>query len=258
MSLINSQSQALSLANNHTKFTSKNLLEWIKITYKIELKNIEHCCTGAVYCQILDSIHPGKVKMNKVNWKAKLEHEFTSNFKILQEAFSEIGIIKNIEISSLTKGKLNDNLEFLQWLRNYYESNLMNLISYDPVKRRFNNELAPLPLIEKSKKEGSKSVEKISCKVKLGFISLENNENRNESKKHKIVNNLSKINGKIEFKNIEKNIDEEKINNLIHNPIFNNYGNSASKNINPLTQYINNNINNFAVNEGIYICIIFK
>jgi len=116
-SIIN-QSQAISKAKDNVKFTNKSLLEWIRTTLMIDIMKIEYCCTGAVYCQILDSVHPGKVKMNKVNWNAKLEHEFTSNFKILQEAFTELGITKNIEISKLTKGKLNDNLEFLQWMRN--------------------------------------------------------------------------------------------------------------------------------------------
>ena len=48
--------------------------------------------TGSVYCQIVDVIHPGKVAMNKVNWKAKSDYEFINNLKILQTAFDKAGV----------------------------------------------------------------------------------------------------------------------------------------------------------------------
>jgi len=47
------------------------------------LTRIEQLGTGAVYCQLFDVIFPGKIKMNRVNWKAKNEWEFIVNFKIL-------------------------------------------------------------------------------------------------------------------------------------------------------------------------------
>lgn len=191
INLIVNHSQAISMANNNTKFTNRSLLEWIRSSYKININDIEHCCTGAVYCQILDSIHPGKVKMNKVNWKAKHEHEFTNNFKILQEAFNEIKITKHIEISKLTKRKLNDNLEFLQWVRNYFDNNYVSLENYDALKRRYNAELAPLPMNENSKKDesGSKSVEKFSSKLNLN--NLNNIHAVSKVKNAKLINNLS-------------------------------------------------------------------
>ena len=112
----------------------------IDFNYTCNMNKIEQACTGAVYCQIIDSVHPGKVKMNKVNWKAKLEHEFIPNFKILQQAFIDCKIAKNIEVSKLIKGKYQDNLEFLQWMKRYFDEKKSSS-DYDPIARRYNCDL---------------------------------------------------------------------------------------------------------------------
>jgi hypothetical protein len=123
-------------------FVDKNeILKWINSTFKLQLKKIEHACTGALYCQIFDAIHPGKVKMRNVNWKAKLEHEFLANYKILQKAFDNCQITKNIEVEKLSKGKYQDNLEFLQWCKGYFDFKNPNMSDYDPEKRRNGSEL---------------------------------------------------------------------------------------------------------------------
>lgn len=54
--------------------------------------------SGAVYCQLVDVIHPGKVAISKINWKAKNDYEFINNLKILQNAFDKIGIKKHVEV----------------------------------------------------------------------------------------------------------------------------------------------------------------
>jgi len=38
------------------------------------MTKIEQLGSGAVYCQVLDVVHPGKIPMNKVNWKAKNDY----------------------------------------------------------------------------------------------------------------------------------------------------------------------------------------
>jgi microtubule-associated protein, RP/EB family len=122
-------------------FVGKNeILNWINQTYKLNMAKIEQACTGAVYCQIIDSLHPKKVKMHKVNWRAKLEHEFIANFKILQQAFTDCKINKNIEVEKLVKGKYQDNLEFMQWMKRYFDNKQIS-VDYDPLERRNNAEL---------------------------------------------------------------------------------------------------------------------
>ena len=76
-----------------------------------------------MYCQVIDVIHPGKISLSKVNWKAKYDYEFVSNLKILQTAFDKIGIKRRVEVEKLAKAKYQDNLEFIQWLKRYYDLN---------------------------------------------------------------------------------------------------------------------------------------
>ena len=67
-------------SDNKTNSTKKtipqiakhDLLSWINNLLQLKLTTIEQLGSGAVYCQILDSMHPGKVPLNKLNWQAKL------------------------------------------------------------------------------------------------------------------------------------------------------------------------------------------
>jgi RP/EB family microtubule-associated protein len=86
--------------------------------------------SGSIYCQILDVIYPGKVALNKVNWKAKNDYEFVNNFRILQNSFDKLGIKRHVEVhklktqvEKLSKAKYQDNLEFIQWMKRYYDVN---------------------------------------------------------------------------------------------------------------------------------------
>ena len=67
-------------------------------TIQLNLTKIEQLGSGAVYCQVIDVIHPGKVSMSKVNWKARNDYEFINNLKVLQNAFDKIGIKRHVEV----------------------------------------------------------------------------------------------------------------------------------------------------------------
>eukprot|EP00298_Acanthocystis_sp_HF-20_P008029 c17427_g1_i1.p1 GENE.c17427_g1_i1~~c17427_g1_i1.p1 ORF type:complete len:227 (-),score=76.79 c17427_g1_i1:40-720(-) len=75
--------------------------------------------------------------MDKVQWEAKSEYQYISNFKILQTAFDRNGVKRHVDVQKLVKGKYQDNLEFLQWIKAYFDIKKGTLDEgYDPIARR--------------------------------------------------------------------------------------------------------------------------
>ncbi|KAI9462977.1 calponin homology domain-containing protein [Boletus coccyginus] len=111
-----------------------DLLAWVNELLQLNYTKVEQCGTGAAYCQILDSIY-GDIPMVRVKMNAKHEYEFVANFKVLQNAFKAKKIDKPILIERLVKCKMQDNLEFLQWIKRFWDSNYGGQ-GYDPVARR--------------------------------------------------------------------------------------------------------------------------
>ncbi|KAL0487226.1 hypothetical protein AKO1_001117 [Acrasis kona] len=83
----------------------------------------------------MDVVHPGSVPLSKVNFNAKHDYEYIKNYKILQECFTKAGIDKAIDVNKLIKGKYQDNLEFLQWIKRYFDLHWQGG-EYDAVARR--------------------------------------------------------------------------------------------------------------------------
>lgn len=92
----------------------RELLEWIRDFLQMEIPKVETLASGAHYCQLLDALHPGTVKMSRVNFGAYLEEHYVQNWKLIQIAFQKRGIQKLIPVQRLVKGRFQDNLEFLQ------------------------------------------------------------------------------------------------------------------------------------------------
>ena len=84
--------------------------------------------------------------MKKVKFDTKLEHEYINNFKALQEGFKKLNvekvwpqfgyinlnikyfnlfcsIFKVIPVEKLVKGRFQDNFEFVQWFKKFFDAN---------------------------------------------------------------------------------------------------------------------------------------
>ena len=94
--------------------------------------------------------------MRKVNWGAKNDYDFVKNYKVLQSVFDKMKIQKHIPVNKLIRAKYQDNLEWLQWLKCYYESNMGEdeAADYDAESRRSRSKGAP----KASKREKAKTV----------------------------------------------------------------------------------------------------
>lgn len=122
-------------------FVSRSeLLAWVNHVLDLSLAKVEQCSNGAVYCQIIDACHPGMVQMKRVNWSARDEHQCVPNYKVLQQGFDKVGIQRHIEVNKLVRGKYQDNLEMLQWIKTYHDR-FGQAEDYDSSQRRFGDSL---------------------------------------------------------------------------------------------------------------------
>ncbi|MEQ2224666.1 Microtubule-associated protein RP/EB member 1 [Ilyodon furcidens] len=92
----------------------------------------------------MDMLFPGSVPLKKVKFGAKLEHEYIHNFKLLQVGFKKMGIDKIIPVDKLVKGKFQDNFEFVQWFKKFFDANYDGK-EYDPVAMRQGQDAMPSP-----------------------------------------------------------------------------------------------------------------
>lgn len=115
----------------------KEILDWINRTLCLNLSKIEETAFGGVAIQLVDIMYPGQVPIHKVNWSAKQSFEFVGNYKILQGTFSKLKIERYVDVDKLIKGKYQDNLEFMQWMKRFFEMSVSEVSpDYNPMAQR--------------------------------------------------------------------------------------------------------------------------
>jgi microtubule-associated protein, RP/EB family len=113
------------------------ILHWLNDLLGIQYTKIEQTASGIAACQIFDALFPGLVKLEKANFSAKRDYEFVTNYKVLQAAFVRAGISKEIDVERLCKAKYQDNLEFMQWVKGFFDSHASeDALNYDGAARR--------------------------------------------------------------------------------------------------------------------------
>lgn len=124
----------------NTSVTNENLsrhemLAWVNDCLQTRYNKVEELCSGAAYCQFMDMLFPASVSLKKVKFKTKLEHEYIQNFKVLQGSFKKMTVDKIVPVDKLVKGRFQDNFEFLQWFKRFFDANYQGQ-DYDPVGAR--------------------------------------------------------------------------------------------------------------------------
>ncbi|KAJ7098518.1 calponin homology domain-containing protein [Mycena belliarum] len=110
------------------------LLAWLNELLQLNYTKVEQCGTGGAYAQVIDSIYRD-LPMARVKMAAKHEYEYLANYKVLQNVFKAKKIDKPIPVEALVKCKMQDNLEFLQWIKKFWDANWSGE-AYDAVARR--------------------------------------------------------------------------------------------------------------------------
>lgn len=112
-----------------------DLIAWINDLLSLNYSTVEDTGNGAAFCQVLDAIHPGTIKLKNVDFNACDQPSRLNNYKILQEGFDKNRIRQFIDADNLSKGKFMATLEMLQFLHQYYQNNAPQA-EYDAVARR--------------------------------------------------------------------------------------------------------------------------
>lgn len=73
--------------------------------------------------------------MSRVKFNANTEYAYLENFKILSNAFRKHHVDRPIPVQDLIKCKMQDNLEFLQWSKKYWDQYYPGG-EYDALSRR--------------------------------------------------------------------------------------------------------------------------
>lgn len=107
------------------------LLDFFNNLLDLQLSKIEQTASGAIACQLTDYIYPGSIPMSRVNWEAKADYEFVNNYKLLQKAFSKHQVQRHVDVDKLIRAKYQDNLEFCQWLKAFYDQSGVVRDDYD-------------------------------------------------------------------------------------------------------------------------------
>lgn len=113
------------------------LLKWINDLTKLNYSKIEQTASGVFVCHVFDALYPGQLRLEKVKFNARHSYDYIHNYKVLQACFDRVGMKRQIDVEKLVKGKYQDNLEFMQWVKAYYETHASeDALKYDGQARR--------------------------------------------------------------------------------------------------------------------------
>ncbi|KAF2834500.1 hypothetical protein M501DRAFT_589840 [Patellaria atrata CBS 101060] len=112
----------------------QELLAWLNSLLQLNITKVEQCGTGAALCQVFDSIFLD-IPMGRVKFNVNTEYAYLQNFKILQTCFTKHHIDRIIPVEQLVKCKMQDNLEFLQFSKRYWDQYYPGG-DYDAISRR--------------------------------------------------------------------------------------------------------------------------
>lgn len=75
-----------------------------------------NACAGSTHAD-----NAGDMPLKKIDFNANAEFKYLANWKVIQTHFNKHKIDKVIPVERLAKCKMQDNLEFLQWAKKFWD-----------------------------------------------------------------------------------------------------------------------------------------
>ena len=80
-------------------------------------------------------LFPGVIRLDRVKFGTRQEYEKINNFKIFQDGLTKVGCNTTVPVEKLVKGRFQDNFEFVQWFKTFFDANFDDH-EYDPLAAR--------------------------------------------------------------------------------------------------------------------------
>ncbi|XP_038165294.1 DNA (cytosine-5-)-methyltransferase 3 beta, duplicate a [Cyprinodon tularosa] len=119
------------------------VVSWINRLLKTNFKDVREMASGACQCQMMDCTIPGSIDLTKVKFDAQSKEDFSHNFSLLQDAFTQKNVKKIIPVEGLIQGDLKTCYEFMKWLKLFVTANAQNK-DYNPLTARNNQDITPV------------------------------------------------------------------------------------------------------------------
>uniref|UniRef100_A0A671KI29 DNA (cytosine-5-)-methyltransferase n=1 Tax=Sinocyclocheilus anshuiensis TaxID=1608454 RepID=A0A671KI29_9TELE len=117
------------------KHNLSELLDWLNHILHATFSQLEHTCSGAAFCRLMDIIHPGSIDINKVKFTAKENADILDNYSLLQEAFSKAQIKKVRTGAEIVEVQPSGGVFFFYSKKEEQSSRL-----YSPVQTKYLNQ----------------------------------------------------------------------------------------------------------------------
>lgn len=131
------KSESLGVVSGAYSVGRAQLLKWINDLAQLNYTKIEQTASGVFVCHVFDALYPGQLRLEKVKFNARHSYDYVHNYKVLQVCFDRVGMKRQIDVEKLIKGKHQDNLEFIQWVKAYYDAHATeSALQYDGRVRR--------------------------------------------------------------------------------------------------------------------------
>ncbi|XP_019875749.2 microtubule-associated protein RP/EB family member 1-like [Aethina tumida] len=75
------------------------------------------------YCQIMHYLFFNSIQLARVKFNSNQECSHIHNYTLLQKSFKKLKVDKEVPVDQLIRGRFQDNFEFLQWFKKFYDVN---------------------------------------------------------------------------------------------------------------------------------------
>ncbi|XP_051963958.1 uncharacterized protein LOC127630461 isoform X2 [Xyrauchen texanus] len=135
------------------KCNHSEVLAWINKSLQTKFTQVEQCCSGACYCQLMDWLFPGSIDMSKVKFQSQEESDFLQNYSLLQTAFQKRGVTKSVPVDELLKGNIRSTFTFLKWFMTFFLTNEgQERQLYNPIEARDGQDIELVDSLNRSQK----------------------------------------------------------------------------------------------------------